>query len=133
MNEYIMRCYYNITKNETDIGAYRLLLHLAFLQKYSEWQVTEQRIAQIRQDVARDVPSHQIEVAISQIEQEVNQEDPGPYHLVSGAGHPGKDPEPPLNVNPEIVSDNHPKNYWTFGAKYGQMKLNMKKCNMDNI
>ncbi|CAH1101752.1 unnamed protein product [Psylliodes chrysocephalus] len=48
MNEYIMRCYYNITKNEADIGAYRLLLHQAFLQKYPERQVTEQRIADQR-------------------------------------------------------------------------------------
>lgn len=89
INEYIMRCYYNITKNETDVGAYRLLLHQAFLQKYPERQVTEQRIAdqrraivqrnlvsearlaQIRQEVARELHLYEVEDPELQPEHEV--------------------------------------------------------------
>lgn len=136
MNEYIMHCYYSITKNETDMGAYRPLLHQAFLEKYPERQVTQQRIAdqkhaifrrnlipearlaQIRQEVARELqmcesedpapqPAHDIQELVDQMEKD----------------HPDSDTDSAPNVCLEVAPENQASRKLMFEFKAALMEF----------
>lgn len=51
MNLFIMRQYYLLTNNESDLTGYRQKLHTAFCQHYPHLEVTEQRIADQRRAI----------------------------------------------------------------------------------
>lgn len=112
MNEQIMRCYYYVTKNETNLGAYRGPLHRAFLTKYPNHGLTEQNVADQRRSIIRNnlIPEHRLE----QIKQEVARElafldhEPIPNQAQPGIGQTASDPEPvptPSDLPEEIIEN----------------------------
>jgi Arc/MetJ family transcription regulator len=53
MNTFIMRSYYTLTRNETDMAMYRQKIHQAFTKQYPNIPITKQRIADQRRTIVQ--------------------------------------------------------------------------------
>lgn len=74
MNLHIMRLYYKITNNETDVSNYRTALHEAFSREYPNFPVTIQNLADQRRAIVKNnyIPQLTLEQLKNELSKTIN-------------------------------------------------------------